>query len=292
MRVTFASPGRRRGVALLGSLVLGMGLVASGCGDDDEGGGDSESGAPTQVEIVATESGKTAQLEVPASVEAGMAEITLTNEGEGPHSAQLLRVEGERDEAEVLEGLDAAQRGEAFPDWFFAGGGTGTVNPGESVTVTQELEAGSTYWVVDDEAQGEPPLEPIEITGEGDDTALPETDNVVTAVDFGFEAETLAAGEAVTFKNEGVEPHHMIAVPFLDEEATIADIETFFEEEEGPPPVDFDSGVFTSVLEGGTEQVSGASLDAGRYALLCFISNRDGGPPHIELGMIDEVEVE
>jgi hypothetical protein len=74
--------------------------------------------------------------------------------------------------------------------------------------------------------------------------------------------------------------------------ATIEVVETFFREEEGQPPVDFEQGVFTPVLEGGDEQVSAASLDSGRWALVCLISNREGRPPHIEMGMIDEVEVE
>jgi hypothetical protein len=271
--------------------ILAAGAVG-GCGDDGDDGDDTEASAPATLEITATETGNEAQLDVPGTAEAGLTEITLVNDGEQPHSGQLLRIEGERDADEVAEALGLAQRGEAFPDWFFAGGGTGSVAPGESATVTQQLEAGSTYWVVDDEARGEPPIEPIEITGEGDDEALPETDNVVSAVDFGFEAEDLAAGETITFKNEGEQPHHMIATPITDEDATIEDVETFFREEEGQPPVDFEQGVFTSVLEGGDEQVSAASLDSGRWALVCFISNREGGPPHIEMGMIDEVEVE
>lgn len=293
MRTMLTVRRRRGALGLAAGLVLGAGLVG-GCGDDEsEGESGDEAAAPTSLEITASESGGDAQLEVPESAEAGLAEITLVNEGEQPHSAQLLRVEGEHDAEEVAEGLSAAERGEPFPDWFYAGGGTGTVAPGESATVIQELEAGSTYWAVDDEARSEPPMEPIEITGEAEESVeLPATDNVVRAVDFGYESEGLTAGEKVTFVNEGEEPHHMIAVPIPDEETTIEEVETFFEEEEGPPPVDFEQGEFTSVLEGGTEQVSAATLDEGRYALVCFISNREGGPPHIALGMIDEVEVE
>jgi hypothetical protein len=83
----------------------------------------------------------------------------------------------------------------------------------------------------------------------------------------------------------------MIAQPFVGD-ATIEDVEKFLKTEKGKPPVDFKSQQGTAVLEGGTSQVSAAELEAGRYALLCFISDREGGPPHVELGMINEVEVE
>lgn len=278
--------GRRKVAAAASGLVLGLALLA-GCGSDDESGGED---SVATLEITATEEGKTATLDAPESAEAGLNEITMTNDGEQPHSGQLLRVEGEHSEEEVLEGLQAASSGEPFPDWFFAGGGVGTVGPGETRTVTQALEPDSTYWLVDDEAPGKPPITPIEITGEGSDATLEETDSAVTAVDFGFESEGLASGEPVTFKNEGEQPHHMVAAPILGD-ATIEDVETFFKEEKGKPPVDFENSSATSVLEGGTEQVSGVSLDAGRYALVCFITNREGGPPHVALGMIDEIEV-
>jgi hypothetical protein len=45
------------------------------------------------------------------------------------------------------------------------------------------------------------------------------------------------------------------------------------------------------VLEGGDRQVTQLHLAVGRYALICFVRNRHGGPRHLELGMINEVRV-
>ena len=59
----------------------------------------------------------------------------------------------------------------------------------------------------------------------------------------------------------------------------------------GPPPVDPEGTRETVVIEGGDRQVTQLDLAAGRYALICFVRNRSGGPPHIELGMINEVRV-
>lgn len=290
---------RKRLSVLTGIVAVAIAPPLIGCGDDDEGGSTgsepSASESAATLEVSVTEDGQKAILDAPESSEAGLTEITLNNEGRKPHAGQLIRVTGEHDEAEVLEGLESAIRGQEFPEWLFAGGGTGTVPPGESATVVQELEADSTYWVVDDEARGIPPVAPIEITGSSEGGDLPETGNKITAVDFGFETEMLTAGEPITFENAGQQPHHMIAAPFVDENATIEDAETFFKEEgegEGKPPVSFREGVSTSVLEGGTAQVSSAELEPGRYALVCFIGNREGGPPHVQLGMVNEVEVE
>jgi hypothetical protein len=46
------------------------------------------------------------------------------------------------------------------------------------------------------------------------------------------------------------------------------------------------------VIEGGESQLVTADLEPGRYALLCFISDRQGGPPHAVKGMVDELEIE
>jgi hypothetical protein len=46
------------------------------------------------------------------------------------------------------------------------------------------------------------------------------------------------------------------------------------------------------VIEGGEGQLVTLDLEPGRYALYCFISDRQGGPPHALKGMVDEVEVE
>ena len=45
------------------------------------------------------------------------------------------------------------------------------------------------------------------------------------------------------------------------------------------------------MLDGGNKQVVQLELQRGNYALLCFVSDRQGGPPHVAKGMIQEVEV-
>jgi len=47
----------------------------------------------------------------------------------------------------------------------------------------------------------------------------------------------------------------------------------------------------TPVLDGGVAQVTDLELKKGKNVLLCFISDRAGGPPHVAKGMIAEVDI-
>ena len=277
----------RRAAALL-ALCLSATLALAACGDDEET--DEAAAEPQQVTIEAPQSPEE-PLTVPASLEPGAVEITLDNTSEGPAAAQLIRVEGEHSPDEVLKGLGAAMQGKPFPEWFFAGGGVGTTPPGQTRSVTQPLEPG-TYYALNDEGR-EPVLsDPIEVTGEPVEAALPEAGGTVTTSEYTFEAEGLTgdSGE-ITFANEGEQPHHLVAAP-LAEGATLDDVRQFFETEKGPPPIDFKREVSTAVLEGGDKQVTQVELEPGRYAFVCFIADREGGPPHIQEGMLVEAEVE
>ncbi len=60
----------------------------------------------------------------------------------------------------------------------------------------------------------------------------------------------------------------------------------------GPPPIDFAKGVGTTVIDGGIAQNISLDLKAGKYAVVCFISDRAGGKPHAAKGMLEELTVE
>jgi hypothetical protein len=255
-------------------------LVA--CGDSEE----------DQALTFTLSAGKDARLSGPESAEAGEAEIAFENEGKGDGELQLIRVEGDRSAEEAIEGLEAAMNGKPFPEWLFAGGGVGTTAGGESQTVTQVLEPG-TYYAFNTEgdlpAANEVPA--VEVSGESSDEAV-EADETVEAFEYGFEADQLPAGEVeVAFDNTGAQPHHLLAAP-LTGDSTADDVEKAFESEKGQPPFDEEGFQSTAVIEGGEAQLVTLDLEPGRYVLFCFISDREGGPPHALQGMVDEVEVE
>lgn len=277
----------RRPAALLAALSL---CLLPACGSDDDEAGGGASGEPTAFAVEVTESGKSSEVKVPESVEAGLVEVTFDNGGKAPHSVSLVGVDGDQTAEDVLK--VTGEEGAKIPDWIHGAGGVGTVPPGQSGTATVVLEPG-TYYAQDDEGpQGG--ITKFEVTGEASDAELPSTDATIVASEYKFTTEGLKAGtNRLTFDNAGDELHHAIAAP-INEGSNIADVKKFFMSEgrpSGPPPVDFESGVGTAVLDGGAKEVTELEFKAGRYAFVCFIPDRDGGPPHFLQGMLQEVKI-
>lgn len=270
--------------AALVVAALATGVLAA-CGDSDD---------PQKLSFEVNTTGKATTITAPKSAEAGVAEITLTNTGNSEVDLQLIRIEGDHSPEEVVEGLGKAIQGQAFPDWFFAGGGVGTTGPGESATVSQVLEPG-TYYAFNTESQGSPDPKATaatEVTGEASDDELADGEGTVEAGEYVFEAETLPSGtNEIAFENIGVQPHHLLASKLIGD-STAEDVERFFKSQKGKPPLSEKGSQSTAVIEGGEGQVVTLDLEPGRYALYCFITDRQGGPPHALKGMVDEVEVE
>jgi uncharacterized cupredoxin-like copper-binding protein len=271
-----------RSCVCLIALIAAVTLAA--CGDSE----DSQ-----ELSFTVESKGKSAVVTAPETAEAGLAEITLTNDSDAEADLQLIRVKGDKSTEEVVEGLGEAIQGKAFPEWLFTAGGVGTVEPGESATVTQVLQPGNYYAF---NTSGGPPSPQAtaltEVTGEESDEEIEGGEATVDAAEYVFNAETLPSGDAeIVFDNIGAQPHHLIASP-IKGDATAEEVEEAFKSEKGPPPLEEKGTKSTAVLEGGEGQLVTLDLEPGRYALYCFITDREGGPPHALKGMVDEVEVE
>lgn len=257
------------------------GLAA--CGSDEE--------EDQKLTYTLSGNGKAAELSGPASADSGLAEITFDNESDGEGDLQLIRVEGDQTAAQAAEGLEAASDGKPFPEWFLAGGGVGAVKSGESHSVTQVLEPGTYYAFEVENGIAPDAAIALEVGGDETDEEL-EADGTVSAFEYGFETDGVSSGEnEVLFENTGAQPHHIVYTA-LKGDATADDVEQYFKTEKGDAPFDEKDVKSTAVIEGGEAQLVTLDLEPGRYALLCFISDRQGGPPHAFKGMIGEVEVE
>lgn len=314
-----------RTIATAAAVAVAAALAAA-CGDDDgdDGGAAATTPAakPTPFVIEAGAAGKRKlTLDFPATVKAGLVEITLRNVDSRPRSAQILRLGGDHTVDDALEVVNAEEDGGKIPDWMQVGGGVSTVAPGKSATALQVLPPGR-YAIWDDEggedgpgndelgAKGE-----FTVTGPAADATLPPVPARITAVDdgehdagggaaadehddedkHGFEFAGLKAGRnEVRWENESEELHHALMLP-MREGVTIEQVlEALKSEEEpkGPPPVDFSKAVGTVVIDEGVAQNITLDLEPGRYAVVCFISDRDGGKPHAAEGMIEELTIE
>jgi len=284
----------RRIVLSVATLLVTAGLAAS-CG-----GGDEES-EPAALAVKATSAGQGRfALEAPESVEAGLVRLQFTNGTDEQADVQLLRL----DDGHTLEdalGIVSDDEEAPIPDWLHAEGGLGTTETGATVEIELVLEEG-TYYLIDTfsqegestESHGEQgATATVEVTGGDDDAELPEVDASIEMNEYSFVTEGLKPGpNRFLLKNSGDELHHTLAFP-ITEGATLADVRGLFQEgSEGvPPPLDLEQGVGTAVLDGGREQITELEFQAGRYALLCLITDRAGGPPHVAKGMIREIEV-
>lgn len=275
------------------AILVPAGVVA-GCGGS---GGSSSSSSqqkpPAKLAITATGAKDEIKFTVPPKGTAGPAEITLTNNAKTDTDAQLISVQGKREDAEVVAMFGTAVEGKAVASWFKAAGGVGTLGPGENGTVTQELKPG-TYYVVSGESPPKGPLAKFTVamsqSGGGGQSKPPTAPGKIVATDYAFSGTNVKAGQPVEFSNEGKEWHHFIGAP-IKGDATIEEVKKALDEEEGRGPIDEKNGFETTVMDGGEKQIVQADLKPGRYAFFCFISDRGGGPPHVAKGMVSEIEV-
>lgn len=258
----------------------------AGCGQ----GGSSTEAKPLNLEL--TESGdKTSYSGTPREVPAGLVRVSLKNGGKTPHEAQMVRVDGEHSADEVVQVI--SREGGPIPEWLHPAGGVSITPPGQTTTAVQPLEEG-THHVLDLQSEGpsKGAQATFNVTGGGGDAEPPEAPATVTASEYKFETSGLKPGKnRVRFDNAGQEYHHVIMAP-IKPGKTIDDARKFLSTEKGEPPIDEEKSVSSAVIDAGSSQVIDLELEKGKYAAVCFISDRKGGPPHAAKGMLMEVDVQ
>ena len=269
--------------------VLALAAVLAGCG-----GGNS---SPTALKIGVSEQGKEASFSLPKSVEGGLVEVTLANEGKALHGLQFVRYTEGHTSKEVIEEISGEK--EKTPDWIRGEGGIGGVEGGQTANATLNLEAGKFLVVDAAEMEGKPATAEMTVT-EGDEGDLPSTDGTVTAEETGkdkyaWDVSGLKAGkQQITFDSEGDEAIHLIlAVPVKGKAPSLGKIKEDFSKEGPPPPyIDFEAAQSTAVLDGGKSQTTPIDLKSGEYIFFCPLTDRDGGKPHDQEGLLAVEKIE
>jgi hypothetical protein len=218
------------------------------------------------------------------TVKAGLVEIRLHNRARALHKAQLWRIDGDHSVKEAL------RIRHPLPDWLRTAGGGSLTEPGKTSRTLQTLSPGR-YYIAG--TLGQPgSVASFEAIGPQPDRELPRAPARVEARDFSFRVSGLRAGRnSIDFDNTGAQPHHAFFAP-MRAGVELAAVKQFFRAPTsvGEPPVT-DRTRETVIVEGGERQIAQIDLTPGRYALICFVRDRGGGPRHIELGMINEVTV-
>lgn len=237
------------------------------------------------------------RMTAPAEVAAGVVKVTFTNSGKIPHDAQLFRIDGNHTQDEVADTIriDPAPT----PEWLHAEGGVGTLTGGHSASVTVHLAVG-TYFVMDtgvDEdsipfAKAGAAL-PLAVVGTSD--GLPAGGAAITEREYAFDIPNLRAGSAtVRVDNAGSQVHQFLAAPLVPGR-TIDDVRREFTstgEPQGPSALDLNKAVSVARLDPGRSLVTTLTLKRGTYVFVCLLSDRAGGPRHVNLGMIAQVSVQ
>ena len=280
--------------------------TASGSGSasapSDESTGDAQDGTEVAVVIGAD------ALEVPEEIEAGPVTVSIEGEIGEYTTAEFSRVEPGTTEEAFLEGLQQAMEGEPFPDFFLnTAGAVADVDPNVILLEPGDYFVWTEVMSQDEGAEEEEGAPKIlvastRVTGDGGGD-LPETDGgSIVATDYAFEVD-VEPGEAYTFRNDSPEQfHHAVVFSFGDLDPAVVEenLPAFMEgDEDAPPPEAFGdteisdtggSGVFGPGL-GGT---FAAEFESGStYAVVCFITDRSGGAPHvIQHGMFEVFTVD
>lgn len=273
------------------ALTLLLALFSLGfaaCGDDDDDGGADQ---PQAFEVDVKEDLGQSRVTAPDTANPGAVEIRFTNSGQQSHSLEIVEI-GEGHTAGEFKAAGEAwgEKGKPLPDWITFMGGIGSTKPGGTGVAVVELPAGE-YAAFDIEGKGKTPY--AEFTVEGDEgEGLPEEPAVIEATEYDFTTSDLEAGsQQVRFENSGEEPHHVVAAP-LKPGKTIDDVKQFIKTEKGEPPIQEQESFNTAILSGGESQVVDLRLESGDYALLCFVPDRAGGPPHAVKGMAAVAKVQ
>jgi hypothetical protein len=274
---------KRSVLAALAAFSLGL----AACGDDDDNGGSGDSASePSRAAF--TLSGK--KISGPKEIKGGLVEVTFKNNGDQGAGVQFVRGTDGHTGAEALKAAAAwGENGKALPTWVKIEGGTATAQKGSSTKATLVLPAGD-YMAVDIDSNA---ATPVKVTG-GESAELPTTDGRIEASEYKFTSSGINSGRAqIEFDNVGKEPHFFVAVQYKPG-ATLDDIKKFIRDEKGKPPFVEDEGseLASALFDGGRKAVMDVNFKPGKYALLCFIPDRAGGPPHVAKGMVSELEVQ
>jgi len=291
---------RYRQLAVLVAITAVCG--ASACGSDDDPGGDGgggSGGGPTALVVETTDpNAKKVAMQAPASIEPGPVRMTLVNRGDTLHDAQLFKVDGGHDGADIVNEVLEAVDGSPKPRWMHPAGGVAPVPPGQSATTSQALEPG-TYYIADTQerpdggrqtngARGG--IAKLEVSGEPTGGKLPKAQGIVTATEGkGFITRNLEVGRnRVLFRNGGRELHQAVALPIdPGAKSLVAGARAAIGRRSDTAwvPVDVEGSRATVALESGREQVTELTLERRPYVLVCFLSDRKGGIPHAFEGM-------
>jgi hypothetical protein len=288
----------RRNPLTLSILTLAVtAVVAAGCSSDAPAVADDSAQVATAAPRELTIRSFDFQYEMPSdTLESGLTNIRLINDGPDFHHVQLFRLE---DGHTLQDLMDVFAAHGPVPSWAVDVGGPNTPGmPGEETSAIVDLQPGMYALVCVIPGQDGVPhvmkgmiRELTVVPSAGPPATLPPADIIMTLDDYSFEvsAPITAGRRTIRVENTAAQPHEVLFVK-LEDGRTPMDFLQFLERPEGAPPGKVMGGV-TGIAHGGMNQLT-LDFEPGDYALICFVPDASDGAPHFVHGMVEQIRVE
>jgi hypothetical protein len=288
--------GRARSSTGVLAAVAVVAALLSGCAADTAAQPAGPASA-SRIEVIAGGEGAAAYaFELPERVPPGPTRISLTNNGDEPHHAQLFRLHQDATVDQLAAALATGDPAAPLEHGSLEGG-TALVGPGQTSRADAIVELTEGRYVVIcvvDGPDGVPHvahgmLRQFQVSGGAAAPAGPAAPEVeVQLLDYGFRLpDTISAGALLEVTNvAAMEPHEMI-VARLHDGAKAKEVGDAIAAGTRPPAT-FVGGV-QAILPRASQRLQ-LDLEPGAYAVLCGIPSPDR-TPHFAKGMIQEVTI-
>ncbi|MFN0089770.1 MAG: hypothetical protein ACKVWR_05785 [Acidimicrobiales bacterium] len=285
----------RRGLTCAAAALV----IAAGCGSDEEQEAVAAA-TPAAANISLTASDFRFD-GVPATVPAGPTAFTLTNRGQQPHHAQLLKFRP----GKTIADLAAAQSDAAIAALATWEGGASVAAGPVATKATVKLEPGAyaVICVIPDSADGvshaaKGMVAPLTVTGPPSNVELAKGDGLITMKDFTWDLSAVTKKGVYELRNDGPQPHELFVARLatgVTPEALVKSVTAppapGAPPPAGPPPFT-PLGGGQAIESGKSQLVDLSGLAPGRYAAFCFIpDSANPGKIHAESGMLQEFDV-
>ncbi len=245
--------------------------------------------SPNVVRITAKDFSYSATPVIPA----GVTEFRLMNLGPDIHHAQIIKLDGRH----TLSDLQAAMKKPGPPPgWAHEVGGVNAPAPGDSANATVSLTPGTYVMMCFVETNHQPHfmkgmVYPFKVVSRGKPANVtPAADLALTLFDYGFKwSEPVTAGRHIIHVVSAGTQHHEVEIVWLAPGKTPADLLSWIESHNGPPPGKPLGGI--PGLDKGREGWFTMDFAAGNYGVICFLPDRTDGKPHFVHGMTQQFAV-
>lgn len=246
---------------------------------------------PNTVTVIASDFGYQAPDQIPS----GVTTLRMVNAGAEPHHTVIARIDAGRT---VDELLDEYRTENYWPEYVTYVGGPGEAMPGDTSSVTLQLEPGHYVLLCFIfSPDGAPHLmkgmtRMLEVVESGQQLAVePTPDVTVHMADYAFGFSGPVPSGDVTFRveNAGPQVHDMVIIQTEPGKSVEEFLEWLESADEGPPPGRI-VGSITGMNVGHHVSFS-THLEPGEYTVLCWVPDIKDLRPHFMYGMMQRFTV-